>query len=188
MHRELATQRGFHLTDQEIRVACHLYSNDYEGLPHQLWQLHEEGALTGDLPSFLIPEVWRLKLDNCAVPVEAWRALFATTRFTSGFAAAERPRRSVRLYRGATPANREGLSWTLNVDIASYFLHHRQALGSQAALWSSSVPPERLLAFIDHEEEYVADVRGLDVRAVDPLAVRRSWRSRLKSKMSARPF
>ena len=95
--------------------------------------------------------------------------MFEHAQYTEDMVVRERPRRTFRAYRGATSENREGLSWSLDVEQAKYFARFRQAPGVQAHVWVTNIPPERMFArFLDgYEKEITADVRGLDIRPLE---------------------
>jgi hypothetical protein len=66
--------------------------------------------------------------------------------------------------------NREGLSWSLDLEQARYFARDRQAPGDHTGtVWVARVPSDRIYArFMEGcEKELTADVRGLDVRSLD---------------------
>ena len=168
-HQTVAERRGLHLSDHEIEVAAELGHHDFKHRPYELLALHHAGQLTGDLPTYLIPETWRYRLDTCTIPIDDWRDLFATTRYTRDFALTHTPRWPLRLYRGSTAANREGISWTTRLDQAIYFARFRQAPGTRTQIWTTTAPPSRLYAFLGgFEQEHVLDARGLPIRHLDP--------------------
>lgn len=78
-----------------------------------------------------------------------------------------RPRKPVRLYRGADETNRLGWSWTTDLDIARWFAG-RPIWPSPGQVWTVTVQRSALLARIDgrSESEYVLDGRDLDPEAV----------------------
>lgn len=95
--------------------------------------------------------------------------MFEHAEYTENMVVAPRPTRTVRAYRGATEANREGLSWSLDPEQARYFARDRQAPGvTTARVWVTNIPAERMFArYTDGwEQEVTADVRGL---AIHPL-------------------
>ena len=187
LYRHLAHERGLHLSDQEADVvAAFLRDHDYAGRPRELVRLHGTGQLTGDLPTYLVAETWRYRLDDCDVPLSAWRELFLTARYTKDLAVAGRPRWPLRLYRGATYPNRLGRSWTTELDQAFYFARFRQAPGTTATIWTVTAPPDRLFAYLGgFEHEHVVDVHELPIRPVDPTARRTRITARLPT---LRPF
>lgn len=129
-----------------------------------------DGALTPGMLTYFVPWMWASRLDDSPVPTETWRAMFAEVHHTVNKRVVERPRRTVRAYRGATAANREGLSWSLDPGQARYFAASRQAPGAtDARVWVANIPAERVFArFLDGwEKEVTADVRGLDIYPVE---------------------
>ena len=127
------------------------------------------GALTRGMLTFYLPWLWRYRQDDSRVPNDVWRAMFEQVEYTEDMVVRDRPRRTFRAYRGATTENREGLSWSLDVEQAKYFARSRQAPGARARVWVTNIPPERVFArFTDGwEKEVTADVRGLDIRPLE---------------------
>lgn len=129
-----------------------------------------EGTLTPGVLTFFVPRLWRDRLGDSPVPTDVWRAMFEHAEYTENMVVASRPTKTVRAYRGATEANREGLSWSLDVEQAKYFARDRRAPGvTTARVWVTNIPPERMLArYTDGwEQEVTADVRGLAVRPLE---------------------
>jgi hypothetical protein len=180
-HRDLARTWGLYLTDEEALTAARFYEDHRPArAPHRLVRLHQDGRLTGDLATYLVPSVWRFRRDECDVPVDMWLRLFEATRYTSDFSVSRRPRFPLRLYRGATAANKKGLSWTTKLDQAIYFARSRQAPGAVAHIWIATVPARQLLAYLGGwEHEYVVDPRELTVRQFDPASAQGRREARL---------
>lgn len=129
----------------------------------------KSGTLTPGALTFFLPRLWCFRLGDSPVPIHVWRAMFEHAEYTENMMVAPRPTRTVRAYRGATEANREGLSWSLDPEQAKYFARDRQAPGvTTARVWVTNIPAERMFArYTDGwEQEVTADVRGL---AVHPL-------------------
>lgn len=129
----------------------------------------EAGALTPGMLTFFVPWLWRDRQDASPVPNDVWRAMFEHIAYTEDMVVRDRPRRTFRAYRGATAENRDGLSWSLDVEQARYFARSRQAPGARAQIWVTNIPSDRVFArFIDGwENEVTADVRGLDIRPLE---------------------
>lgn len=128
------------------------------------------GTLTPGALTFFVPRLWRDRLGDSPVPTDVWRAMFQHAGYTEDMVVSPRPKRTVRAYRGATEANREGISWSLDVGQAKYFARDRQAPGvTTARVWVTNIPPERMLArYMDGWElEVTADVRGLAIRPLE---------------------
>lgn len=128
-----------------------------------------------------LPWMWRYREGNSTVPTDVWRAMFEHAEYTEDMVVRSRPTKTMRAYRGATEANREGLSWSLDVEQAKYFARDRQAPGvTTARVWVTNIPAERMFArYADGwEQEVTADVRGLDVHPLEEehlLPRPRSW-------------
>lgn len=169
-----------YIADTHQRTGVMLAPDDAEycasfwsGRTHQeatanLVQLFTNSEITDDALTVLLPKVWKSKADDCQVPVETWRAMFAKIPYTVNAEVSPRPRRRLRLFRGATPEHRYGLSWTRDKKQATYFANHRQdPRRRDATVWVCDVPPDRFLADLGKrsmESEIVCDVRGLDIR------------------------
>ena len=167
------------LTAADECLAADLLELDFRDRPTRLAELHRSGRLSGELATVLVPRVWRNRLDNCPLSPAKWLELFLLSDYTKQYKRAARPRRRPHLYRGATDVNRYGLSWTTNPGQAGYFARSRQAPRKVGVVWEAWIPPERLLAHVADESEYVVDARELSVRlapawvqrlVADPLA------------------
>lgn len=181
---DLARRAGLQPTRAQLATAASFFNGDYAGNPHRLAELFQAGGLDEVTLVLLLPIVWRSKLDACALPADTWREMFLAVPYTVNGCPVALPRWPRRLYRGATHANREGLSWTTNLAIAAYFASTRQVPGMPGQVWTVTAPPHRLLAHIGDENEYVVDARNLTVRAIDP----GTWPQRLLARMpSLRP-
>lgn len=132
--------------------------------------LFQQGALSPNMLAFFLPWMWMSRPDDSPVPTETWRAMFQATPYTEDKRVTHRRGRSVRAYRGATEANRYGLSWSLDVKQARYFAASRQAPGVRdARVWVTNISAERVFArFMQGwEKEVTADVRGLLVYPIE---------------------
>lgn len=129
----------------------------------------QAGTMTPGVVTFYLPRLWRYRPDTSKVPSEVWRAMFEQAEYTEDMVVRERPKRTYRAYRGATFENRDGLSWSHDVEQAKYFARFRQAPGAPARVWVTNIPPERMHArYLDGwEQETTADVRGLDIRPIE---------------------
>lgn len=99
-----------------------------------------------------------------------WLERFRETGWVHLWVRAPRPASAfggVRLYRGATAARRDGLSWTDSRTLAAWF-----AAGHGGCVWSALVPPDRLLVALpiwvrasglDASTEFVVDTSGLSI-------------------------
>ena len=63
--------------------------------------------------------------------------------------AAERPTKSITLWRGATDEYKDGWAWTDDREVAEGFAHSMKARRLQGTLWTAVVEPWRLLAYLD---------------------------------------
>jgi hypothetical protein len=176
-----------HDTDQ-LDLIGEIGQLDHKNQPGRLAELHAAGRLAPATLNYLVPSTWRYRIDGDPVPVQTWRELFQAVDYTHDFSLARRPRWPVRLYRGATEANRYGLAWTWRIDQATYFAHSRQAPGTHASVWTVLAPPERLLAYLSDEGEFVTDVRGLEVRPHDPQTPSPWWTRHWPHRRGARPL
>ena len=157
---------GVALGTEQAQLAAMFHTDDYAADPGKLADLFDAGRLDATLLQVLLPMVWRNMLDDCPLDVETWRRLFLAAPFTIDSRLVRSRRRRRRLFRGAIGANREGLSWTTNRNIAWYFARHRQAGGQRGQVWTAWVPAQRFLARLSDEDEFVVDARGLPMRSL----------------------
>lgn len=95
---------------------------------------------------------------------EAWKALYRRIGYTVDGAAAPRPTRPVRMWRGAHRNYRINQSWTTDRGLAAAF-----AQGPGRGLWTALVEPDRMLATLaEAEPQTIVDTDGLTVQA-EPL-------------------
>lgn len=136
----------------------------------ELVRLFSCGQLSQASVTYFLPRLWVGREGNSRVPAETWRRMFGVVAYTEDGIVQPRPRRTVRAYRGAIEANREGLAWSLDLHQAEYFARHRQAPGvSTGRVWVTNIPASRVLARVMEgwEKELVADVRGLEVLPIE---------------------
>ena len=122
-----------------------------------------------------LPQIWRYRSDRDPLNnTAAWRAMVEHAgyfKWASGRPhgrPARRPLRARRLFRGATSSRRFGMSWTTNPDIAKNFARHRQPHGEVGQVWVARFTPSRLLAYLQHEQEYLVDAAGAVVQPWRP--------------------
>ncbi|MFC5273798.1 hypothetical protein [Brachybacterium sacelli] len=133
-------------------------------------RLFNRGQLSQASLTYFLPRLWVGREGNSRVPVETWKAMFEVVEYTEDGIVQPRPRRTVRAYRGATEANRAGLSWSLDLRQAEYFARERQAPKDKTGrVWVTNIPASRVFARVMEgwEKELVADVRGLDVLPIE---------------------
>jgi len=169
--RAIAERARLRLTDDEFAGIVELVNETGNFAPEAaVVDRFRSGALTPSMLTFFLPRMWRYRLDHSPVPVEVWRAMFEFAEYTEDMVVRRRRRGTWVAYRGATEANREGLSWTLDVEQARYFARFRQAPGDRSAtVWATRIPADRVYArYMDeYEKELTADVRGLDIRSLE---------------------
>lgn len=169
--RSMVSRSRLVLSHDEFAGVCRIVNETRHFAPVEaVVERFEAGALTPAMLTLFLPRMWMNRPDNSAVPTRVWRAMFEHTLYTEDTVARRRPRRAQVAYRGATEANREGLSWSLDVEQARYFARSRQAPGdSSARVWATRIPGDRVFArFMEGwEKELTADVRGLDVRPLE---------------------
>lgn len=167
---DLAARKGLSLSEPELVGVAAIISKTGDLAPEsEVVREFLDGGLTTGMLTFFLPWMWRYRQGDSPVPTDVWRALFAHAEYTEDMVVTRRPTRTVRAYRGATRANQEGLSWSLDVGQAEYFARDRQAPGvATASVWVTNIPAERVFArYVDGwEKEVTADVRGL---AIHPL-------------------
>lgn len=131
-----------------------------------LVEFYRDGRADTALISDVLPDAWRGRQDDTrvdrATAIELFRAAHADIGFSIRGKACPRPRGSLTLFRGATPENRHGLSWSANPATARYFADHRQAPHARAELWTARVPATRCLMFFPDEDEFIVDLEGLE--------------------------
>ena len=136
--------------------------------PPDGWTLHE-----------LLPGAWMDDdLPAAAMSNKEWIRMFQACGFLSD--GPRQPDGPVRVYRAARPEGANGLSWTGSLDVATWYQQNADSLRLQLnygvparflqdrQVYACLVPPERVLARFDdrNEDEYVVDVRGLDISTV----------------------
>lgn len=173
--RAMAERKRLGLSDEEIVGIVELVNETGHFAPEAaVVDRFSAGGLTSGMLTFFLPWMWRYRLSGSPVPHEVWQAMFEFAEYTEDMVVQRRRRGTRVAFRGATKANREGLSWSLDVEQARYFARDRQAPGDRSAtVWVARIPSDRVYArYMDGlEKELVADVRGLDVRSLD------EWRS-----------
>ena len=96
-----------------------------------------------------------------ALEKHQWSEMFNAIGYTHGGEPAERPKKSLTLYRGSDKDHRENWSWTTDYTVAYFYA------GADGQVWKATFEPDRLLARIvreGHDEsEYVACPEGLDI-------------------------
>lgn len=161
------------LTERDLEVAMEVNSHNADAttdpIATKLYEALKRGDVSRELMTALLPSLWRYRQDKNTLPIDAWRTMFKHAYFTSAYRKTRRPRfRTITIYRGATEANREGISWSLDRGQARYFAQSRQDPNSREPtyVWTCQLPPGRQLANIGNmsfEAEIVADVRGLNI-------------------------
>ncbi|MGP9744761.1 hypothetical protein [Brachybacterium sp. AOP29-B2-41] len=158
-------------TDMDIDEIAGIISRTDNLAPvSELVRLFRRGEVSRAALTFFLPRVWVGLEANSQVPVETWRAMFEHIAYTEDGIVKSRPRRSVRAFRGATEANRAGLSWSLDPRQAEYFARERQAQRDRTGrVWVVNIPADRVFARVleGMEKEIVADVRGLRILPVE---------------------
>ncbi|MBF4608935.1 hypothetical protein [Curtobacterium sp. VKM Ac-1393] len=169
--RAMAERAQLTLSDDEFAGIVRLVNETGNLAPEPaVVERFESGALTPGMLTFFLPRMWRYRLGDSPVPGEVWRAMFEFAEYTEDMVVQRRRRGTWVAFRGATQANREGLSWSLEVEQARYFARDRQAPGDRSAsVWVARIPSDRVYARYmgGIEKELVADVRGLDVRSLE---------------------
>lgn len=174
MHVAIAQAKQIELSMEQAEIASDLSNFAGAKYESELARLFFDGRLDRTLLTYLVPRAWRFRQDRSPVPVETWRAMFEACSYTKDFVPTRRPRTGVTAFRGATPANRDGLAWTLDIRQARYFAWNRQdPHGPPAQVWVCRIPADRMLGRIvqeSFENEVIADARGLPVRDAEPLS------------------
>lgn len=169
--RNMVEDMKLNLTAHEHRQIAAIVEKTNNFAPeNEVAKEFRRGALTPGMLTFFLPWMWRYRDDNSQVPIEDWRAMFQEAYYTKDMRVQPRPKRMVRAYRGATEVDRDGLSWSLDVEQAEYFARFRQAPGVMTArVWVTNIPGERVFAryMSGWEKEITADVRGLDIRPIE---------------------
>jgi len=90
-----------------------------------------------------------------------WGWLFESAGYCVDGKPARRPRKALRLFRGATEDARWGWSWTDDREVAETFAHRQLRGRPLGQVWTALVEPSRLLARVTYrdESEYVVDTR-----------------------------
>lgn len=136
-----------------------------------LYTRFQAGEVSPEEMVAVLPRIWRSRsaLDPLG-DAAAWRAMAAHAGYftwRSGQLQGRRARRpwwSQRLFRGAVPGRRWGLSWTADPAIAEHFARYRQPLeDGEGRVWTAVFPRGRLLAYLHDEREYLVDADGVNV-------------------------
>lgn len=147
--------------------------------PTLLWELAHDGLNPDVIGALTLPVFDWSEEPMRHLNLAQWRELFKIsgyrelddTRVRSGVLAtpANRPPKPLRLYRGATPQGKRGMSWTTAQEVAEIFAEAAETLTSrQAGIYTATVDPRRLLGrrvgMEFGSDEYVVDTRGLQIR------------------------
>ncbi len=138
--------------------------------------LREAGVLTQRAATDLVWDAWV----NCEWPMRQvdradWVDLFRYGGYVVNGTRRARPRKPVRLYRGAGVEYHNGLSWTPDRSVAELFALRTRlyAKDPDGRVWTVLAPPEALLAKGIHghdrsrEPEVVVDTDGLEITPAD---------------------
>ncbi|MGR6520926.1 hypothetical protein ACU5JM_04755 [Rhodococcus erythropolis] len=165
---EWAADRGITLTPNEVVICNELISDD-PNAPYELEQRYRRGEIRPEVAGLLAVDIWTRKNDRQRhseiTDYAVWRAMFRHRGFTRDSFPAERPNRSLVLFRGSTVAGRTGIAWSRDPNQALYFSRNRQLPGDRAGVWAARVQPHRMLAeYTDRwEVEVVVDARRLQI-------------------------
>ncbi|RAN79329.1 hypothetical protein B5P43_15580 [Bacillus sp. SRB_336] len=151
------------LTMDNMQVALSRVGMDKA--PHLLAHIHQARMLTSTLAAVTVGGAW----SDCDYPDRAldrdvWREMFGLAGYTQDGTAAERPTRTLTLYRGTVAERRADWSWTDRLDVA-----RRYAAGIRqrptGLVWTAEVPAANLLCrnLAREEFEYVVDTEGLRI-------------------------
>ena len=142
---------------------------DPEHAPHTvvMWYLMRE--LTAPELRVLLRAVWtNVELPSRILETHYWLAMFRDAGFVTDDAerAIAVRRRSLTVWRGATPRYSKGMSWTLDIDQARWFAHRELTVFGydDAAVFKAKVPRPHVLAmFFERraESEVVVNPRTL---------------------------
>lgn len=147
--------------------------NEWDAQAEHLYTRFRSGEISPEEMAAELPPLWRLRSDRDPLNnAAAWRAMVEHAGYFNwrpGEALrrpACRPRRRHRLFRGATPRRRRGISWTSNPAIARWFADYRQPPGEdgQALVWVAVVSPQQVLGYLHDEREFLVDATNVDVR------------------------
>lgn len=173
--RAVAARLGVDLSEEEFAQLAGI-DPDF-GAFTALEAAVRDGAVTLRAAAVRGVSTWQRKPDNQTVDYTLWRTMFRLIGFTVEGKPARRPRRSVLLFRGARATAAAGLSWTRDLEQASYFARYRQEPGSEAFVWVAVVEPERMLAIPTigrgTEAEVVVDATDMPVIRLNAAAVER---------------
>lgn len=167
-------------------MVCGVADGGWDGGARSLYARFRAGEVSGEEMMSELGPVWRSRPD--ADPLDsdaAWRAMVGHAGYFTwasgpiGARRARRPRRPQRLFRGATPQRRFGMSWTKDPDIARWFAAYRQPPGvDDGQVWVGVFAPSRLLAYLQDEREYLVDATDAEVQLWSPENVGRLTRMR----------
>ncbi|KXO88743.1 hypothetical protein AXK56_10520 [Tsukamurella pulmonis] len=99
-------------------------------------------------------------------PPSMWVRMFKRNGYTHDGSRAPLPTEPIQLYRGCTEDGRYGMSWTTDCEIARAFAFDGLRGQPAGAVYTATVDPKHLLAYIGPEvgrgeSEYVVDPAGL---------------------------
>lgn len=139
-------------------------------LPHgdgilALADLYALGLANRTLLAHRLYVAWQSKRYGEWVEVGLTRCMFRETGFSVNGIPATPPAKPLTLFRAARQEHRGGVSWTTTPQNASGIGKYNS---DGSLLWKVTVPTDRLLGFIDFEDEFLLDLEDLDPERVDP--------------------
>lgn len=116
----------------------------------------------------VIGDVWcAAEYPEQAITDGGWQHMFGVAGYTEdGVSMA--PPSEIRLYRGAPPEFKSGMSWSSDIEVAKKFATGGLRGRKPGRLYTTVAGGDSLLAFISdrQEHEYVVDTEGLEIEEV----------------------
>lgn len=148
--------------------------DDYPALLMRLYRADPAFRRDADQLAYALDDAWNMPdhpaLGPGSLSPADWVLLFGEVGYVvdGRRAEAERPAEPIRLYRGAHPTQRRGMSWTDSLDVAAWFTGYHSPWPEEERVYVAEVPPAALLAKTGRrgESEYVVNMRGVRTRAL----------------------
>jgi hypothetical protein len=137
--------------------------------PQSIWaEFEQNGSERAAFADDLI-RVWtRLHHPLLELERTKWVRMFEAVGYIQHGTSVERPRETVRLYRGSGADHADGLSWTPDIQVARQFALSRwYQSGQQTFVWTALVRPANVLARL-RIAIFTADVRKPSTAPTNP--------------------
>lgn len=161
--------------------------------PRILWDAYATGRVDAPVLRTVILHVWSAaEFPEHQLGRAAWLFLFRVAGFVTDPPGQRPPSRSLTVYRGSGPRYSRGMAWTLDADVARFFVERwepdgrvawqlaqsgRRPGAGPAAVYRATIPPSGVLAMLDTgttiagrgEKEIIVDPAKLTEKVRLPL-------------------